>query len=107
MEQINDNFASEPVAVRYDSSIVSLPQDNLFSVLSQVSDSDIPVAIKYLVDKLAKKNRTVSTVQSVQRHVWEDYKLSPEVLSLIPKERKTLPDNYKSLLSDILEEKYK
>ena len=107
MEQVNDNFANEPIAVRYDNSMMTLSRDSLFAVLSQVSEGDIPIAIKYLVDKLAKMNKTVSTVRNVQSHVWDDYKLSSEVLSLMPKERKALPDHYKSLLSDILDEKYK
>ena len=44
---------------------------------------------------------------ATQQYVWDDYKLSPEVLSMIPTKRKIQPNNYKLVLSDILEEKYK
>lgn len=40
-------------------------------------------------------------------HIWDSYKLSTEVISMAPAKRKEIYGNYKSELTDILEEKYK
>ena len=40
-------------------------------------------------------------------HIWDNYQLSPEAISMAPAERKDIYSDYKSRLVDILEEKYK
>ena len=86
---------------------MTLPRERLFAVLSKVSKGDIPIAIKYLVDKLASMSDTVTSAPPVKKHAWDDYQLSPEILSIIPKERKHHCDDYKESLADILTEKYR
>ena len=72
---------------------------------ASISIDDIPVAVKFLVDKLATAKKKRATSQST--HSWDNYKLSKEVISMAPAERKEIYGNYKSELTDILEEKYK
>ena len=83
----------------------TIPRNGLLSMLSSVSVDDIPMAIKYLVDKLAtiRKQETVD----VSSHVWDDYKLSAEVIAMAPAKRKSIYGDYDAELIDVLEEKYK
>ena len=63
------------------------------------------MAIKYLVDKLAtiRKQEVVDT----SSHVWDNYKLSAEVIAMAPAKRKSIYGDYDVELTDVLEEKYK
>lgn len=100
-------MVSEPImtpSLQMDSSFNG-SNNNLFSMLSTISIDDIPVAVKYLVDKLATAKKKKATTQST--HTWDNYKLSKEVISMAPAERKEIYGDYKSELTDILEEKYK
>ena len=107
MEKESPNMVNEPMmtpSLQADSSFDS-PNNNLFSMLSSISIDDIPVAVKFLVDKLATAKKKRATSQST--HSWDNYNLSKEVISMAPAERKEIYGNYKSELTDILEEKYK
>ena len=100
-------MANEPImapSLQVDSSLDS-SNNNLFSMLSSISIDDIPAAVKFLVDKLATAKKKRATTQST--HTWDNYKLSKEVISMAPAERKEIYGDYKSELTDILEEKYK
>ena len=39
-------------------------------------------------------------------HSWDDYELSPEILAMAPKTRRSIYGDYKAELSSILKEKY-
>ena len=107
MEKESPNMLNEPMmtpSLQADSSFDS-PNNNLFSMLSSISIDDIPVAVKYLADKLATAKKKKTVAQST--HIWDNYKLSAEIISMAPAERKDIYGNYKSDLADILEEKYK
>jgi len=80
-------------------------RNNMFSMLSSISIDDIPAAVKFLVDKLATAKKKKAATKST--HIWDNYKLSEEVISMAPSERKDIYGNYESELTDILEEKYK
>ena len=83
MESIDDKelqMVSEPIASYSENSSYTMPRSTLLSMLSTVSVEDIPMAIKYLVDKLSmarKKEKTDSAI-----HVWDNYQLSAEWLLL-------------------------
>ena len=86
--------------------VYTVPNKNgLFTMLSSVSLDDIPVAIKYLVDKLASFQ--VSSESTPVVHSWDNYELSDEVKAMAPPVRKKVYGNYDDVLQEILEEKYR
>lgn len=105
MEGKNTDIVSEPVvAPSIMDSAYTIPRDGLLSMLSTVRIEDIPIAIKYLVDKLAniRKKETVD----MSAHIWDNYQLSAEVVAMAPVKRKAIYGDYDSELTEILEEKY-
>ena len=74
-------------------------------MLSSIRIEDIPLAVRYLVDKLAgvKKKEDAAVIS----HSWDNYQLSEEVISMAPKKRKKVYGDYNTELTLILEEKYK
>jgi len=106
MEGKKSNVVNEPLlAPPYNDPTYIIPRNGLLSMLSSVSIEDIPMAIKYLVDKLAtiRKQETVDH----SSHVWDDYHLSAEVIAMAPAERKNIYGDYDADLTDLLEEKYR
>lgn len=86
--------------------VYTVPNKNgLFTMLSSVSLDDIPVAIKYLVDKLASFQVSSESTSAV--HSWDNYELSDEVKAMAPPVRKKVYSNYDDVLQEILEEKYR
>lgn len=98
-------MASEPIAAYSENSSYTMPRSRLLSVLSTVSIDDIPMAIKFLVDKLSSVQKKEET-ESVA-HVWDNYQLSAEVIAMSPANRKSIYGDYKEIIADLLEEKYK
>lgn len=105
MEDKETHMASEPIAAYSENSTYTMPRNRLLSVLSTVSIDDIPMAIKYLVDKLSSARKKEEVDSSI--HIWDDYQLSTEVIAMAPARRKNIYGDYKETLSDLLEEKYK
>ena len=77
----------------------TIPRNGLLSVLSSVSIEDIPMAVKYLVDKLAVIRKQEAVDHS--SHIWDDYQLSAEVIAMAPSERKSIYGDYDAELMDI------
>ena len=98
MEGNKADIVSEPVLAPDTS--YTIPRNGLLSMLSSVSIEDIPMAIKYLVDKLAtvRKHEAVDT----SSHVWDDYQLSAEVIAMAPAKRKNIYGDYADELIDVL-----
>lgn len=96
--------ASEPIAAYSESSSYTMP-NSLLSMLSTVSIDDIPMAIKYLVDKLSSARKKEQVDSGV--HIWDDYQLSAEVVAMAPAQRKSIYGDYKEEYVELLEEKYK
>ena len=98
MEGNKADIVSEPVLAPDTS--YTIPRNGLLSMLSSVSIEDIPMAIKYLVDKLAtvRKYEAVDT----SSHVWDDYQLSAEVIAMAPAKRKNIYGDYADELIDVL-----
>ena len=108
MESFDDKelqMVSEPIASYSENSSYTMPRSTLLSMLSTVSVEDIPMAIKYLVDKLSmarKKEKTDSAI-----HVWDNYQLSAEVIDMAPTQRKNIYGDYKEEIAEILVDKYR
>ena len=81
-----------------------IPRSRLSDYLSVVNKEDIPWAVNFLVSQLALPQEPV---KSQKKHVWEDYKLSPEIEALSSFERKRLPSDYEEALAETMTEKYK
>ena len=81
-----------------------IPRSRLSDYLSVVNKEDIPWAVNFLVSQLALPQEPV---KSQKKHVWEDYKLSPEIEALSSFERKRLPSDYEEALAETITEKYK
>ena len=105
LESDSPSMASEPIAVYTDNSAYTMSRSSLLSMLSKVSIDDIPMAIKYLVDKLSSARKKEET-DSIA-HVWDNYQLSAEVIAMSPAKRKSIYGDYKEIIADLLEEKYK
>ena len=90
MEGKKIDVVNEPVLAPDTS--YTIPRNGLLSMLSSVSIEDIPMAVKYLVDKLAaiRKQETVDA----SSHVWDDYQLSAEVIAMAPAKRKSIYGDY-------------
>ena len=104
MEGKKTHVVNEPVLAPNTS--YTIPRNGLLSMLSSVSIEDIPMAVKYLVDKLAAI-RKQEVVDASSSHVWDDYQLSAEVIAMAPAKRKSIYGDYDAELIDVLEEKYK
>ena len=104
MEDNKSTIVSEPSAA-YDSTSYVMPRSSLISMLSSVGIEDIPMAIRYLVDKLAAAQRKETVDKSA--HIWDDYELSAEIIAMAPAKRKSIYGDYDAELTEILEEKYK
>ena len=100
----------------------ALNQTRLKDILSSLDHSQAIWAIKFLEDVLAGKNSkpiTLTTADETEqeveldveenkkKHVWWDYPVSPEVMAMTFKHRKSITDNYKQDLYNALEEKYR
>ena len=107
MEKDHSDIVSEPIIAPtiQESSTSVGPSNSLLSMLASISIEDIPMAVKYLVDKLAKAQKQKTTSRST--HTWDNYQLSAKVISMAPSKRKEIYGNYDVDLTDILEEKYK
>ena len=81
-----------------------IPRSRLSDYLSVVNKEDIPWAVNFLVSQLALPQEPV---KSQKKHVWEDYRLSPEIEALSSFERKRLPSDYEEALAETMTEKYK
>ena len=107
MENDHSDIVNEPIiapTVQESSSYV-VPRKRVLSMLASISIEDIPMAVKYLVDKLAKAQKQKTISQST--HIWDNYQLSSKVISMAPSKRKEIYGNYDVELTDVLEEKYK
>ena len=106
MEQEEYDKVSEPVVAPYsDSAGYTIPRGGLLDMLSSIRIEDIPLAVRYLVDKLAGVKKKEDA--AVKSHSWDNYQLSEEVISMAPKKRKKVYGDYNTELTLILEEKYK
>ena len=106
MEDKTKDVVNEPLVPYGSTPVYTVPNKNgLFTMLSSVSLDDIPVAIKYLVDKLASFH--VSSESTPAVHSWDNYELSDEVKAMAPPVRKKVYGNYDDVLQEILEEKYR
>lgn len=104
--QENDHIASEPISAPYPSpNPFQLSGDKLLSVLESVGIQDIPIAIKYLANRLITSQHHDQATH--KKHSWDSYKLSEEVLEMSPKERKDIYGDYKSMMESIMQEEYK
>ncbi len=81
-----------------------VPRSRLSAYLSEVSKEDIPWAVNFLVSQLVI---VPETIQPHRNHIWEDYKLSPEIEALSSFERTKLPADYDAVLTEQIEEKYR
>ena len=104
MEDNKSTIVSEPVAA-YDSTSYVMPRSSLISMLSSVGIEDIPMAIRYLVDKLAAAQK--KEIVDKTSHIWDNYELSAEIIAMAPAKRKSIYGDYDAELTEILEEKYK
>ena len=95
LESDSPSMASEPIAVYTDNSAYTMSRSSLLSMLSKVSIDDIPMAIKYLVDKLSSARKKEET-DSIA-HVWDNYQLSAEVIAMSPANRKSIYGDYKEI----------
>ncbi len=105
MEVKSNNMVNEPSAPYGTSPIYTIPQGGLFNMLSTISIDDIPLAVKYLADKLVRAQAAGDVKQTI--HTWDNYQLSDEVRAMAPLERKNVYGNYDEELASILEEKYR
>lgn len=103
MEENKSTIVSEPAAA-YDTTSYVMPRSSLISMLSSVGIEDIPMAIRYLVDKLAAAQRKETADKSA--HIWDNYELSAEIIAMAPAKRKSIFGDYEAELTEILEEKY-
>ena len=104
MEDNSNNMVNEPSAP-YGTSPATIPQGGLLSMLSTISIDDIPLAVKYLADKLVRAQAADVVKQTI--HTWDSYQLSDEVRAMAPLERKNVYGNYDEELTSVLEEKYR
>ena len=102
MEDNKSTIVGEPAA--YDSTSYVMPRNSLISMLSSVGIDDIPMAIRYLVDKLAAAQKKETEDKSV--HIWDNYELSPEIIAMAPVKRKNIYGDYDAELTEILEESH-
>ncbi len=106
MEQEKYDKASERIVAAYPDTVgYTIPRSGLQKLLSSIQIEDIPLAVKYLVDKLASANPKKETV--VTTHSWDNYQLSAEVIAMAPQKRKKVYGDYDAELTSILEEKYR
>jgi len=96
---------SEPITALPESSTYTMSRNSLLSMLSTVRVEDIPMAIKYLVDKLSSARK--NDVSDNTAHIWDGYQLSAEVIAMAPDQRKSIYGDYKEEISELLEEKYR
>ena len=96
---------SEPITALPESSTYTMSRNSLLSMLSTVRVEDIPMAIKYLVDKLSSARK--KEVPDNTAHIWDGYQLSAEVIAMAPDQRKSIYGDYKEEISELLEEKYR
>lgn len=82
-----------------------LEGNDLLNLLSKVRLEDIPLAVKYLVDKLAQSRQEKSEVSKSNK--WDNYQLSAEVKAMAPSKRKSVYGDYDAELTALMEEKYK
>ena len=103
METEKNNLVSEPIATGQIANRVNrfVSKEQLPAYLSAVKTDDIPLAISFLVDKLAAR-----PTQSGNRenHQWDSYELSPEIAALSSFERVPLPSDYDATLIKIVKE---
>lgn len=105
MEEDKLNIVSEPAVTANNTSSYVMPRSGLISMLSSVGIEDIPMAIRYLVDKLAAAQKKESVDKSA--HIWDNYELSAEIIAMAPAKRKNIYGDYDAELVEILEEKYR
>ena len=106
MEQEKYDKVSEPIVAPYPDTVgYTIPRSGLQKLLSSIQIEDIPLDVKYLVDKLASANPKKETV--VTTHSWDNYQLSAEVIAMAPQKRKKVYGDYDAELTSILEEKYR
>ena len=96
---------SEPITALPESSTYTMSRNSLLSMLSTVRVEDIPMAIKYLVDKLSSARK--NDVSDNTAHIWDGYQLSAEVIAMAPGQRKSIYGDYKEKIAELLEEKYR
>jgi hypothetical protein len=96
---------SEPITALPESSTYTMSRNSLLSMLSTVRVEDIPMAIKYLVDKLSSARK--NDVSDNTAHIWDGYQLSAEVIAMAPGQRKSIYGDYKEEIAELLEEKYR
>ena len=86
--------------------------DNLLQKAWANMDDDVDLAewmqqqIEAILLKMALDSEREEPTKS---HWWDDYELSPEILAIAPKKRRNVysDGDYKTQLSNILDEKYK
>ena len=77
----------------------------LIHVLENIGIQDIPKAIQFLANRLIVHQKKENIIPD-QKHSWDTYELSQEILNMAPKERKEIYGNYKTMMEDILQDKY-
>lgn len=102
METDKNNLLSEPLATGQIANRERrfISKEQLPVYLSAVKTDDIPLAISYLVDKLAARPAKPEN----KTHRWDSYELSSEIIALSSFERVQLPKDYDAALIKIVEE---
>ncbi len=103
METEKNNLVSEPIATGQIANRVNrfVSKEQLPAYLSAVKTDDIPLAISYLVDKLAARPAQSGNSET---HQWDSYELSSEIAALSSFERVQLPNDYDAALIKIIKE---
>lgn len=84
----------------------TLSKSNLSSILASLSVEEKTWAIKFLADNLAQ-TRKPTRQASTAAVVWNDYKVSPEVMAMTIAHRTEVSGNERNELTELLEEKYR
>jgi hypothetical protein len=82
-------------------------KDDLLKMAGLNMDSDVDIAEWMQQQIEAVLMGMVFSAKGKASHSWDNYELSPEILAIAPKKRRSVYGDYKAELSDILEEKYK
>lgn len=79
--------------------------NQLIHVLENIGIQDIPKAIQFLENRLIVHQKKENLIPT-QKHSWDTYELSQEILNMAPQVRKDIYGDYKTMMQNILTEKY-
>lgn len=72
------------------------------------SDIDITEWLQQQIEAILIRMAYTSEKKGhTKSHSWDNYELSPEILAMAPKKRRNVYGDYKSELTELLEEKYR